>query len=64
MKFLPQKDDVVWYGIGEGDLSAYEVLSVKFEFRKMVTQPEEGDPEEIPTALSACVPVVIVQEGV
>ena len=61
MTFIPQKDDIVSYGVGSGALTAYEVNSVKWEFRKVVSTPEPPDPPvEIPTALCWCVPIVLV----
>ncbi len=63
MVFLPQTDDVVPYAVGTGALTDYTVVSVKFEFRKVTADDEEGDPQEVVTGLCYCVPVVIVKVG-
>ncbi len=63
MVFLPAKDDVVPYAVGEGALADYTVVSVRFEFRKVTLEGEEGGPQEVTTGLSYSTPIVIVKEG-
>ena len=56
-------DDVVSYAVGEAALTDYSVVSVRFEFRKVTQDDSEGDPQEVVTALSYCLPVVTVKLG-
>ena len=63
MVFLPAKDDLVPYAVGEGALAGYSVVSVRFEFRKVTLEGEEDGPQEVVTGLSYCTPVVTVKEG-
>ena len=62
LQLLPQKGDIVWYVIGAGVLTDYDVKSVKWEFRKMTRDVFEGDPEEVITGLSDCLAIVVVKE--
>lgn len=61
LRFLPVVDDVLYYAIGQGSLTDYEVEEVKFEFRKMTQDDWQGNPQEVVTGLSDCKPIVIVK---
>lgn len=61
MVVLPQKDDMVGYGVGaEGALTSYEVVTVSWEFRKLTTDDDEGEPQESAGALCYSMPVIKV----
>ena len=61
MVVLPRKDDMVGYGVGaEGAPTLYEVIAVTWEFRKLMTDDEEGEPQEHTGALCYSKPVVRV----
>ena len=62
MQLLPQKDDIVWYAIGDEALTNYVVKSVRWQYRKFTQDDEWGDPQEILAGLSDCLPVVVVKE--
>ncbi len=62
---VPRVDDHVYYGVGSGPLTEYEVVSIPTTYRKMVVEgPSPGGGEvEVENALSNCVPCVIVRLG-
>lgn len=60
---LPRKGDVVWYAVGAGALTDYDVKFVRWEFRKLTQDDTQGDPQEVVTALSDGLAVVRVKEA-
>ncbi len=61
----PHVDDHVFYGVGSGPCTEYEVVEIRTTYRKLVIEgPSPGGGEvEVENALSNCVPCVIVRLG-
>lgn len=61
----PEVDDHLFYAVGSGELTEYEVVSIQTTYRKLVIEgPSPGGGElEVEDALSNCVPCVIVRQG-
>ena len=61
----PQKDDLVYYAVGTGELTAYEVSRIDYQYRKLVVEgpSPDGGEVEVSGALSECVTVAYVTLG-
>ena len=58
----PLEGETVYYGVGSGVLTEYEVVSVYTTYRHLcVDSPPPGGEVAVPGALSNCVPTVIVK---
>ncbi len=63
LQVLPRKDDVVWYAVGAGTLTDYDVKFVKWEFRKLTADDAQGDPQEVVIGLSDGLVIVRIKEA-